>query len=365
MKSFVTGSPYPYRDNSLNLFRLVLAAIVLFSHAFYIAGIPGSPAFNGENLGGWAVAGFFVVSGFLITRSRFRTPAGTFLVHRIARIYPAFLVCIAATAFAFAPLALLLQGRGLDGFLTTPVTPFEYIWGNITLYVHQYAVGVTLTDVPYPNVWNGSLWTLFFEFFCYAITWILGALALYRRSLILVAAIWAASVVVRGLTGYGITAGLDGDFVQLARLFSFFAAGALVFMIVDRWGVSRAIGLASIPVAAVLMASVPVIGGQLGAPFLAYALLYLSTIIRQPRWIARNDVSYGFYIYAWPVQQLTLVAGGLALGFPMYIGLTVVVTFALAWLSWVLIERPAMALARGPREIPGDIQAPSAPTTAA
>ena len=362
MKSLGTGAPYPYRGNSLNLFRLVLAALVLFSHAFYIAGVPGSPAFNGENLGGWAVAGFFVVSGFLITRSRFRTPAGAFLVHRIARIFPAFLVCIVVTAFVFAPLALLLQGRGLDGFLTTPVTPFQYIWGNITLYVHQYSIGTTLADVPYPDAWNGSLWTLFFEFFCYAITWGLGAFALYRRSVVLVASVWMVSVVLRGVTGYGVTAGLDGDFVQLARLFSFFAAGALVFVIVDRWGLSRAVGVASIPVAAVLMACVPVIGGQLGAPFLAYALLFLSTIVRQPRWVARNDVSYGFYIYAWPVQQLTLLAGGLALGFPGYILVTVVVTFALAWLSWVLVERPAMARARGPREVAGDIQSASAPT---
>lgn len=354
----LAGAPYPYRRNSLNLFRLILAALVLYSHAYYIAGVEGSPAFNGENLGGWAVVGFFVLSGFLITRSRVRTSAGTYLVHRIARIMPAFIVCLVVTAFVFAPLALLLQGQGLGGFLSAQVTPFEYVWGNIALYIHHYSIGTTLSAVPYPDAWNGSLWTLYFEFFCYVIVWVLGSLAIYRRSIGFVAAIWVVSVGLRLVTGLGVTAGLDGDFVQLARLFPFFAAGSLVYFVVERWGLNRLIGIASIPVAAVLMVFVPIVGGQLAAPLLAYALLWLSTVIRQPAWIARNDVSYGFYIYAWPVQQLTLIAIGLSLGFAGYLAVTIVVTFALAWLSWMLVERRAMLLARPAGHSPGDIGAP-------
>lgn len=350
------GAPFPYRRNSLNLFRLILAALVLYAHAYYIAGVEGSPGFNGENLGGWAVAGFFVLSGFLITRSRFRTSAGAYLLHRVARIFPAFLVCLVLTAFVFAPIALILQQGGLAGFLSTPVTPFQYVWGNITLYVHQYTIGVTLADVPYPGVWNGSLWTLYFEFLCYIVTWVLGAFAIYRRSIVAVALIWAATVAVRAVTVLWTTAGLDGDFVQFVRLFSFFAGGALAYMVINRWGLSRTLGLAGIPVAALLMVFVPVIGGQLAGPILAYALLTLATLIPQPRWIASNDVSYGFYIYAWPVQQLVFVAGGMAFGFPAYIGITVVVTFALAWASWVFVERPAMARVRPRSQRAGDIQ---------
>ncbi|MDR7112511.1 peptidoglycan/LPS O-acetylase OafA/YrhL [Microbacterium trichothecenolyticum] len=358
MTFHLVGSPFPYRRNSLNLFRLILAALVLYAHAYYIAGVEGSPSFNGENLGGWAVMGFFVLSGFLITRSRVRTSAGTYLVHRIARIMPAFLVCLVAIAFVFGPLALLVQGRGLSGYLSTEVTPFEYVWGNIALYIRQYGIGTTLVDVPYPGVWNGSLWTLYFEFFCYMIVWAIGSLAIYRRSILLVAGVWAASVALRLVTGLGVTAGLDSDFLQLARLFPFFAAGSLIYFVTERWGLSRLLGIVSIPAAAVLMVFVPIVGGQLAAPLLAYALLYLSTIVPQPRWIARNDVSYGFYIYAWPVQQLAFLAGGMALGFAGYILTTMVVTFILGWLSWVVIERPAMALARPKGHVAGDIGSP-------
>ncbi len=79
----------PIAPNSLNLFRLILAAMVLFAHSFYIVGEGEGPKIQGENLGGWAVAGFFVLSGFLITRSRLRTAPGEYLLHRIARIFRA------------------------------------------------------------------------------------------------------------------------------------------------------------------------------------------------------------------------------------------------------------------------------------
>jgi peptidoglycan/LPS O-acetylase OafA/YrhL len=200
--------------------------------------------------------------------------------------------------------------------------------------------------VPYPGAWNGSLWTLYFEFVCYVVTWVLGAFAIYRRSIAAIAAVWAISVGARFLTTMGVTGGLDGDFLQLVRLFGFFAGGALVFAIVDRFGLQTSIGVASVPIAGALMAFVPDVGGQLAAPFLGYALIFLATVVPQPTWISRNDVSYGFYIYAWPVQQLTILAGGMALGFPGYVALTIAITFVLAWVSWVAVERPVMRRVR-------------------
>lgn len=359
------GTPYPYRKNSLNLFRLILAALVLFAHAFYIAGAGEGPHLHGENLGGWAVAGFFVLSGFLITRSRLRTKPGDYLLHRIARIFPAFVVCLVVTAFVFAPIAALIEYGTLAGYLSTPVTPLQYIWGNITLYIEHYSIGNTLQSVPYPGAWNGSLWTLFYEFACYVIVWLLGGLAVYRRSA------WPAAVAF--LLGLGVWIGidlaqrwgLDESFFLLAKLAPFFLGGAFVYFIVERSGVNRWIAMASLVVALALILFVPRWGGQAAAPFLAYGLLWLSALVRQPAWIARNDVSYGFYIYAWPVQQLVILVGGSALGLPVYIVVTIAITFALAWLSWVGIERRAMQWVRpngAPRvseSVPGDIERPS------
>lgn len=343
---------YPYRDNSLNLFRLILAFLVLVAHAFFTAGYGWSPGFNGENLGGWAVIGFFVISGFLIIRSRLRTDAGTFLVHRIARIMPAFLVCLVVTALVFGPIAQLATIGTLDGYVSTGPTPLEYIWGNLFLHIDQYGIGQSLSGVPYPDTWNGSLWTLYFEFICYLTVWVLGALAVFRRSVFLVATLWAGAVLVRIANASGISGGLDGDFELFARLLPYFLGGSLIYLVVQKWGFIPLVGIASIPVAAILMVFVPVAGGPLAAPFLGYALLYMSTVVPQPRWIARNDVSYGFYIYAWPMQQLVLIFGGAQFGIVVYIAITAIVTAVLAAASWFLVERPVMRLARGKKAVP-------------
>lgn len=353
------GSPYPFHRNSLNLFRLVLAAAVLFAHSWYIAGRGSGPSIQGENLGGWAVAGFFVLSGFLITRSRMRTTPGEYLLHRVARIYPAFIVVLLATAFAFAPIALLLQQGSLAGFFTTPVSPFQYVWGNLGLFIKHYDIGVTLTTVPYVGAWNGSLWTLFYEFVCYLIIWALGFAAVFRRSAVVVALLFVASVVNYALIDVATRVGLDTSFTLLARLLPFFLGGALMYFVIERWGVNRWLGLATLVAAVAIIWLVPRWGGQASAPLLAYGLLSLSTWIPQPRWIAKNDVSYGFYIYAWPVQQLVALAGGAAFGMTAYLVITAALTFALAWLSWTIVERPAMRIAR-PRGHAPDADVPGA-----
>lgn len=341
------GTPYPYTRNSLNLFRLVLAALVLFAHAWYIAGRGTGPSIQGENLGGWAVAGFFVLSGFLITRSRLRTTPGEFLLHRIARIFPAFIVVLVITAFVFAPIALFIEQGSLAGFFSTGVTPFQYVWGNITLAINYYDIGATLQSAPYPGAWNGSLWTLYYEFLCYIVVWLLGGLAVFRRSPIFVGACFVASVAIYAAIDVAARVGLDPSFALFARLLPFFLGGSLIYFIVERYGVNRILALISLLVAVALIAFIPRWGGQAAAPFLAYGLLSLSTVIGQPSWVAKNDVSYGFYIYAWPIQQLTVLFGAANLGMPAYILITVVLTFGAGWLSWVLVERPMMTLARG------------------
>jgi len=346
------GTPYPYARNSLNLFRLILAGLVLFAHAWYIAGHGTGPSIQSESLGGWAVAGFFVLSGFLITRSRLRTTPGNFLLHRIARIFPAFIVVLVVTAFVFAPIALFAEQGSLAGFFTTGITPFQYVWGNITLAINYYDIGATLQSVPYPGAWNGSLWTLYYEFLCYIVIWLLGGLAVFRRSPIFVGVCFVFSVAIYAAIGLAERFGLDPSFALFARLLPFFLGGSLIYFIVERYGINRIFALISLILAVAFIAFIPRWGGQAAAPFLAYGLLYLSSVIGQPSWVARNDVSYGFYIYAWPIQQLTVLFGAANLGMPAYILITVALTFGAGWLSWVLVERPMMTLARGPKDRP-------------
>ncbi|GAB3612422.1 acyltransferase [Humibacter ginsengisoli] len=333
----------------MNMFRLIFAAMVLFAHSWYTAGRGAGPVFNNENLGGWAVAGFFVLSGFLITGSRISHSAGEYLVHRVARIFPAFLVCLALTAFVFAPIALFALHHTLAGFFSTGPTPLNYIWSNAGLHMNTYAIGRSLDAVPYKDAWDGSLWTLYYEFVCYLIIWVLGGLVIFRKSVVPVAILWVLSVINYAGLGLASRLGLNQDYMLLSRLLPFFLGGSIVYFVIRRWGISPVIGVGTLIIAAVGICFIPGFGGQASAPFLAYGLIWLSTVVPQPGFIARNDISYGFYIYAWPMQQLVTVFSGASFGMWIYWLITLILTAALALASWFVVERPILRLVKRAR----------------
>ena len=82
--------------------------------------------------------------------------------------------------------------------------------------------------------------------------------------------------------------------------------------------------------------------------FAAYVLLYVGHILPSPEWVRVHDVSYGMYIYGWPVQQLlALVTFGTGMPVGWFIALSLVLTVPLAFLSCAFVERPALARKRG------------------
>ena len=64
-----TLASYP-RRNSLDALRLVLATLVIVSHSWPVGGFGPDPRLGVLTLGEVAVAGFFGISGWLITASR-------------------------------------------------------------------------------------------------------------------------------------------------------------------------------------------------------------------------------------------------------------------------------------------------------
>jgi peptidoglycan/LPS O-acetylase OafA/YrhL len=84
----------------------------------------------------------------------------------------------------------------------------------------------------------------------------------------------------------------------------------------------------------------------IGVPAGAYFILYLGARLGGPlrKVGARNDYSYGLYIYGFPVEQSLAYFGLHHLGYPIYTVVTLVVALGFAWLSWHGIEKHAMAL---------------------
>lgn len=335
------------RRNGLNLIRLILAYSVLIAHGWYISGDGVGPQFDGQNLGGWAVIGFFAISGYLITGSRMAKPLGDYIVHRLARIFPAFIVCLVVTAFAFAPIGYWHVHRSLEGFLTTGTTPINYIVLNATLRMNAYDVAGTPGNVPYAGAWDGSLWSLYYEFLCYVIVAVLLSVAVLRRSPLGLAGAWLLSVGVHAGMGRlaPFTQG-NGDMIFLFRLLPFFLAGGLLYSLRERLVLTWPAAVLSVIISVVVVWQVPGWGAQLVSPLIAYGILWFGAVLPCPETIRRNDISYGVYIYAFPVQQLLAIAGAAAWPLALFDVVAAAATVPLAMASWVFLERPIMRRAR-------------------
>ena len=334
-------------NNSLNLIRLVLAALVLVAHSYPLTGrLDEAPPVSGQGLGGWAVAGFFAISGYLITASRQRTGFAYFLLLRIGRIFPAFLAVLAATVLLFAPIAQLVNHGTLAGYLTTGPSPTSYLYLNMFLEMRSFAIGDTLSSVPYPDAWNGSLWTLYYEFLCYLIIGVLLIWGRARTSAWPVALAFVVSVALYTQVDLVNTAGGSHTAGLLMSLLPYFLGGALIRLLQPYIGLHWIAGVLALVVFTLGVQFGPVWAGQALSPLYGYGLLWLSTVIPQPKWVAKNDVSYGVYIYAFPVQQLLAVFGLASLSIATFSLLAFVITFVFAVASWYWVERPALRRTR-------------------
>ncbi|BCP12169.1 acyltransferase [Mycobacterium paraintracellulare] len=344
------GQVFDPRRNALNAWRLALAGEVIFWHTYPIRGHLPSVRAVLQLLLCVGVDGFFAISGFLITASWISNPRlREYLAARALRILPGFYVCMIVTAFVFAPLSVAIQG-GSAARLLFSFAPFEYVLKNIAVMWLKFDVGGTPHGIPNAGIWNASLWSLFWEVMCYIVVAVIGVAGLANRrwvslTILVVAAIGASLMPpVRFPDVFHHPEGnIATTLIFMAcRAAIMFAAGAFLYqwrdVIPARWS------LVAVSVVIVLAA------GQLpdyrvvAAIPLAYAVVVSGSLLQSKRLRLRTDLSYGMYIYAFPIQQLLLVLGLISLT-PIVFCLTVAVaTLPLAAASWFLIEKPARSL---------------------
>ena len=344
------------RANSVNALRLFLAGLVLVSHTLKLHGGEDPVGrFTGGfvDLGTMAVDGFFALSGFLIVGSHLASPStGRFLWRRALRILPGFWVCLLVTAFVLLPVAQLLQYGTLAGFpLTGESSALSYVTDNAALFVRQFEV----TGLLGGEAVNGSLYTLFPEFLCYLGVAALGAAGLLRRGagpLLVVAGLVWLFALWQFLDG-GSLVGRSTTLEVALRFGIMFVAGALAHRVArvlplgPVGGVLAAVLLAWAVVLAVLVGEDPrgtLAYAVLAPPAVAYLVLLAGSGPRLRRIGARRDLSYGLYVYAWPVQVLLLLAGAAAWPVLLYGAASLGAALLLAWASWTWVEAPALRL---------------------
>lgn len=350
------GEVFDPRNNALNAWRLAMATGVILWHSWLVTGrtISFEPAH--QLMRDVWVDGFFAMSGFLITWSWFKRPRlRDYFVARGLRILPAFWVCLIVIAFVIAPIGVAIQG-GSPGKLLQSPGPIGYVLNNSALLIKQGDISGTPIGVPLPGEWDSSLWTLYWEALCYIAIALLGITGLLRRRwviplLLALAIAWSTrlssmSAIVEAppdkrppldaATQLLIAEGAAARFAMM------FLAGALLYQVRNvipaRWS------LVALSVAIVLIASLLPNYRWLAAFPLTYALVVSGALIHNPRLRLRTDLSYGVYIYAFPIQQILVICGLAFLAPPVFAIIAAALTLPLAALSWFLVEKPAMSL---------------------
>lgn len=305
-------APGPADDpssNGITALRLFFAASVLVFHMWPLGGFGTDPVqllTDGQLRGGGtlAVLGFFGLSGYLLVQSRRRTSPVAFAWRRALRILPGYWGMVVVTAIVVGPWYLLpaaLPGPGVSD----------------------------LTFGTPPETINYSLWTLFPEILCYIVLSVMPvrfmriAIPTLLASLTLI----GASVLPVGTAG------------EVYGFFLAFWTGALIAVA----GI-RPSGRISIALLAVLVVATLLDRFNLAMGFVfAYVALWAGFAIPL-RW--ERDLSYGTYIYAFPITRGLVALGLTSVGFLPFTLLALGATFAAAAISWTLIERPALGLKR-------------------
>ncbi len=345
------------RNNAVGFLRLVCALVIIYTHAYPLGGFGFDPITRAlhDNLGALAVATFFFLSGFLVTRSYERTGNPIrFLWHRALRIMPGFWICLVVMVCGVGPLVWIIERWSLAGYFTYPVDrPLSYLTSNAWLDMRQTGVAGIFAHLPEGFFVNGALWTLANEGKCYILLALLGWCVLRLRVPLIYPFAFAVLLLYinapRQMDAIPLVTAVRwwfGPDVFMLQA-SYFFAGATYYAYRHRIVVRRAFFVCA--TLGVLLASL--IGMQLLVLPLAVPYTVLWLALRLPtRHVERyGDISYGLYIYGWPVMQILVLLGVARLGpVPLAIA-SIVVTVPFALLSWRYVEAPCMRLKRGRR----------------
>ena len=330
--------------NRFDFMRLLAAWVVLVSHCYPLGARPEQEPLAStlglDTLGGVGVSIFFVLSGYLVTLSLERSQSLlAFARKRAVRIFPGLLVVCLLSVCILGPILTTLP---LDSYWQNGQT-WTYL-KTISAWSIQYALPGVFENTPLPNAVNGSLWSLPYELRCYIFLMLVGVLpgGLRWKTLFVFAALIVlllARPAVPPATAFDKFFGLDHFMNKLGLLF---ALGALF----AAWREFFQPRLWQVLIFAALLTFVP--------PSKARLLFFLLTTGVLTLWLALSarylpkipqrmgDWSYGAYLYGFVVQQILATLRLNEYNFFLFMGLSSLLTLALAGMSWHLVEKPAL-----------------------
>jgi peptidoglycan/LPS O-acetylase OafA/YrhL len=345
--------------------RGVLAVYVMLSHTLPFAPLPHWLHWLFQH-GGAAVDVFFILSGLVIVQSlaSFEYQSWPFLIARVARIYPVFLV-VFIFAVAIQPLATSFEGMAWIG----QDSAARYLWSGG--WPADWGIGIathlTMTHGLFPDsfssaVWVrflGTAWSLSTEWQFYLLALLLGYRLGLERMAWLFLAMAAASVVWEVA-------------VPEAWLFSraflpnkaqYFALGVASAIVVrdGRDGLNHYLAVLAVTLALCVLRGgidkllppllwTACLAAQLAAP--GANIRPLAVLLQSRPLVWLGAVSYCLYLAHEPLQRLlgltiaSLMQGSAASFTAIWIPGSIVLPVLVSWLLHERIEVPALRFGR-------------------
>lgn len=343
--------------NNFHLIRFLAATMVIYGHAYPLTD-RGTLDFIQLMTGGlfptahMAVCIFFSLSGYLIANSVIHSSSyWQFIWKRFIRIMPGLVVALLFTIFVIGPIATTLP---LKEYFSDSNT-YLYL-KNIKLFPRcpDTLPGV-FTNIPFNSV-NSSLWTLAYEVTCYVGIMVLYMLFKQRMKWVLLVAflaIWGTFTYWESFLGSNPVT-LRFIHLELYHLLVFslyFMGGSLFFLFQNqvpvrgRWVIVLLSILGLVYYLSAFRGVLPLsANGMVKFILVPYAILYLGFIKgRINQFNKVGDLSYGLYIYAFPIQQLVILFAlpGI-IGVNLLFVLSFLLVLPLAWCSWNWVEKPSL-----------------------
>ena len=331
------------KNNNFDFLRFLFAVFVVISHAYPLSGSSENSQWIYQVTSGQIVLariglnGFFIISGFFIFQSlKHSKSLLNYYRKRFLRLFPALFIVLLITIL----FAQFVYEGAVPFYKNEEV--YTYLPNNLSLYNFQAIIKGIFDNNPYHSI-NGSLWTIRYEFSLYVA---LSLLYFFRNNKkiirILLLTCFATLIIsynfflfrfagssILGMIGY-----------EILDLGTFFVCGSLLAAfnfekVKTKW---------ILPIAVLILITsiqfnfynttkhiiLPVIILLIGFT----PLTFFSTFDKI------GDLSYGIYIYSFPVQQTLMYY--YKLNVYQLIFLSLIISIILGYFSWHLIEKKVL-----------------------
>ena len=320
------------KENAFNAIRFLLCLIVLLMHSFGVVKIHNAYLLDGHI----AVCGFFILSGFWVTKSYFSSDSlKTFFIKRAKKILPMYYISVI--------------GFSLICSYFSDLPAKEYFGLNYFKYIFWNSLFLNFICPSLPGCFkgeavNGALWTIKLEIEFYLILplimFIWKKLKTNKSKNAFLAALYILSVVYNLLLRkYAGTLHLPKQLEhQLPGFISFFVSGMFIFL---NWNlflkVKNYLLLPSVAIYILHYVTKTEILFPMG---FAVIIVWSALAFKKLQLIGNNiDFSWGMYLFHFPIMQIIYYSAGGKVNIPVYIFSVIGISFMLTFIIEKYIQK--------------------------